>query len=32
MRSHPLMTEDEIEWHHQIDRHEFVYAPGVDDG
>ena len=27
------MTEDEIAgWHHQLDRHEFERAPGVDDG
>ena len=27
------MTEDEmIEWHHQLDGHEFEQAPGVGDG
>ena len=27
------MTEDEIvEWHHQLNAHEFEYAPGVGDG
>ena len=27
------MTEDEmVEWHHQLDGHEFEYTPGVDDG
>ena len=27
------MTEDEmVEWHHQLDGHEFEQAPGVDDG
>ena len=27
------MTEDEmIGWHHQLDGHEFVSAPGVGDG
>ena len=27
------MTEDEmIGWHHQLDGHEFVQAPGVGDG
>ena len=26
-------TEDEmVGWHHQLDRHEFVQAPGVGDG
>ena len=26
-------TEDEmVEWHHQLDGHEFEQAPGVDDG
>ena len=27
------MTEDEmVEWHHQLDGHEFEQAAGVDDG
>ena len=27
------MTEDEmVEWHHQLDGHEFTQAPGVGDG
>ena len=27
------MTEDEtVEWHHQLDGHEFEKAPGVGDG
>ena len=27
------MTEDEVvEWHRQLDGHEFEQAPGVDDG
>ena len=27
------MTEDEmVEWHHQLDGHEFEQAPGVGDG
>ena len=27
------MAEDEmVGWHHQLDRHEFEQAPGVDDG
>ena len=27
------MPEDEVvEWHHQLDGHEFEQAPGVDDG
>ena len=27
------MTEHKIfGWHHQLDRHEFVQAPGVGDG
>ena len=27
------MTEDEmVEWHQQLDRHEFEQAPGVGDG
>ena len=27
------MTEDEmVGWHHQLDGHEFVHAPGVGDG
>ena len=27
------MTEDEMAgWHHRLDRHEFGYTPGVDDG
>ena len=27
------MAEDEIiEWHHQLDGHEFEQAPGVGDG
>ena len=27
------MTEDEmVEWHHQLNGHEFDQAPGVDDG
>ena len=26
------MTDDEmVEWHHQLDGHEFEQAPGVDD-
>ena len=26
------MREDEIGWHHLLDRHEFEQAPGVGDG
>ena len=27
------MTEDEmVVWHHQLDEHEFEWAPGVGDG
>ena len=27
------MTEDEmVGWHHQLDRHGFVWTPGVGDG
>ena len=27
------MTEDEtVGWHHQLNGHEFEYAPGVGDG
>ena len=27
------MTEDEmVEWHHQLDGHEFEQAPGAGDG
>ena len=27
------MTEDEmVEWHHQLDEHEFEPSPRVDDG
>jgi len=27
------MTEDEmVGWHHQLNRHEFGYTPGVGDG
>ena len=27
------MTEDEmVEWHHQLNAHEFEQAPGVGDG
>ena len=27
------MAEDEVvEWHHQLDRHNFEQAPGVGDG
>ena len=27
------MTKDEmVEWHHQLDGHEFEQAPGVGDG
>ena len=27
------MTEDKmVEWHHQLDGHEFEQAPGVGDG
>ena len=27
------MTEDEmVGWHHQLDGHEFVQGPGIDDG
>ena len=27
------MTEDEmVEWHHQLDGHEFKQAPGIGDG
>ena len=28
-----IKTEDEMAgWHHQLDGHEFEYAPGVGDG
>ena len=27
------MTEDEmVEWHHQLDGHEFGWTPGIGDG
>ena len=27
------MTEDEmVEWHHRLDGHEFIQAPGAGDG
>ena len=28
-----MMTEDEmVEWHHQLNGHEFEWTPGVSDG
>ena len=33
MQEEKRMTEDEtVEWHHQLDEHEFEQAPGVGDG